>query len=81
MSFAKAASVPSAPISTHCDSLKKYSRAVVNGAASVLNVMIGRLLEEARSISLPTWGDAIALAESTTTRAFAPLIERMISSA
>jgi hypothetical protein len=52
--FAKAASVPCALKSIHCDSLKKYSRAVVNGAASVRSAMIGRLLEDARSTSFPT---------------------------
>ncbi len=74
---------PSAPpeASIHCDSLRKYSKAGVNGAASIRSAMIGRRLDEARSISLPTCAEATALSDSTSTSTCAPLIARTIASA
>ena len=45
------------------------------------NAIIGRFLEEARSISLPTCEDAIAFSDNTSTKALAPLIARAIASA
>src|ERR1700682_5335539 len=47
-----AISEPSEPNSIHCDSLKKYSRAVVSGAESIRRVMMGRRLDADRSTSL-----------------------------
>src|SRR5580692_1342710 len=81
VSFASAACVPSGPTSTHCDSLKKYSSAGVSGVASVLSAMIGCCLDDARSISLPTWGDVIALSDRTSTSTLVPLIARTMPSA
>ena len=80
-SFANAASVPSAARSIHCDSLKKYSNALVSCAASVRSAMIGRRLDDARSTSLPTCGEAIELPESTSTRTLESLMALMMPSA
>jgi len=80
-SFAPAASIPAEPTSIHCDSLRKYSKARVSAAESVRNATIRRCLDEARSISLPTWGEAIACSERTSTMTLDSLIARTISSA
>ncbi|HXL83594.1 MAG TPA: hypothetical protein VN989_05655 [Casimicrobiaceae bacterium] len=45
------------------------------------NAIIGRFLDEARSISLPTCEDAMALSDNTSTKTLAPLIARTIASA
>jgi len=57
------------------------SSAGVSGAASMRNAIIGRFLDEARSISLPTCEDAVALSDNISTKALAPLTARAIASA
>ena len=48
---------------------------------SIRSAMIGRFLEEARSTSLPTCEEPMALSDNTSTKALAPLIARTIASA
>src|SRR5438046_2128588 len=81
ISLAYAASTLPVRASIHCDSLRKYSRAGVSGAASMRNAIIGRFLDEARSISLLTCEDPMALSDNTSTMSLALLMARMIASA
>src|ERR1700683_791344 len=67
--------------STHCDSPRKYSSAGVSGAESIRKAIIGRFFEDARSVSLLTCEDAMALSDSTSTKVLAPLIARTMASA
>jgi hypothetical protein len=81
INFARADSRFGNDASIHCDSLKKYSSAGVSGAASIRSAMIGRFLDEARSTSLPTCEEWIALSDKTKTSALASAIARTIASA
>ena len=71
------AASPANPISAS----EKGFYAVVSGAESIRMVMMGRRLDAARSTSLPTCGDEVALPDSTSTRSFASEMAWMISSA
>jgi hypothetical protein len=68
-------------MSTHCDSLRKYSNAGVSGASSRRTAMICFFFEEARSSSLPTCEEPIERCDSSSTSAGASLMARTMASA
>src|ERR1700733_13181203 len=80
-SLAKAVSRPSAATSTHCDSLRKYSKAGGSGASSRRTATICLRLEEARSSSLPTWEELIELRDNNRSSTGASLMALTIASA
>src|ERR1700676_15506 len=80
-SLFNAAGIPSAGTSIHCESDRKYSSAGLKLEASTRNAMICLCLEAARSTSLPTCDDAMALPDNTSTKALASLIARTMASA
>ena len=80
-SFGSALASPSLLTSSHCEVLRKYSRAAGSGTWSMRSVSTGCRFEAARSTSRSTCGDATALFDSTMMIALEASIARTIASA